>query len=102
MNFAIKATYCETSDGKCIPIFKNPKEMAFKKSNKGCIAVYRSDAWLDENGDLKFTFYAEDGLTFEEASNDPNNKLVPVFKDGKMLKEYSLNEIRDRLWEGKF
>ena len=25
-----------------------------------------------------------------------------VFKDGKMIKEYSLKEIRDRLWEGKF
>jgi hypothetical protein len=25
-----------------------------------------------------------------------------VFKDGKMVKEYSLKEIRDRLWGGKF
>ena len=25
-----------------------------------------------------------------------------VFKDGKMTKEYSLKEIRDRLWDGKF
>ena len=91
LNFAIKATYCETSDGKCIPIFKNPKEMAFKKSNKGCIAVY------DVNG-----LFADDGNTFEEVSNDPANLLVPVFKDGVMLKEYSLKEIRDRLWDGRF
>lgn len=103
LNFAIKATYCETSDGKQIPIFKNPKEMAFKKSNKGCIAVYYGENKLDEDGNVIFAdFLVIDGRTFEDVSNDPNNKLQPVFKDGKMLKEYSLKEIRDRLWDGKF
>ena len=92
LNFAIKATYCETSDGKQIPIFKNPKEMAFKKSNKGCIAVYDVDGQI----------FADDGKTFEDVSRDPDNLLVPVFRNGEMLKEYNLKEIRDRLWEGKF
>ncbi len=94
MNFAIKATYCETKDGKEIPIFKNPKEMAFKKSNKGCIVVWKDAV----DGRLAY----RDGLSFNEASNDKNNQLEVVFKDGKMIKEYSLAEIRNTLWEGEF
>src|SRR5699024_16154 len=34
----IKATYCEIND-KPYPIFKNPKEGGFKKSQKGCCIV---------------------------------------------------------------
>lgn len=93
LNFAIKATYCETKDGKCVPIFKNPKEMAFKKSNKGCIVVHS-----DSFGNLT----AEDNKTFQEASNDPRNELIPVFRDGEMIVSYSLNEIRQHLHGGKF
>jgi len=93
LNFAIKATYCETRDGLCVPIFKNPKEMAFKKSNKGCIAVYR-----DDDGNL----FAQDQRTFAEVSDDRDNQLIPVFRDGKMLMEYSLSSIRNRLHGGKF
>ena len=92
LNVAIKATYCEDRYGHEIPIFKNPKEMAFKKSNKGCIVVY------DLDGELK----AIDGRSFKETEDDPINVLIPVFKDGKILKEYSLQEIRARLHGGKF
>lgn len=88
----IKATYCEI-DGKPTFIFKDPKEGGFKTSQKGCCVVY------EENGELKY----KDQFTFEQAHGvDSANLLQPVFKDGKMLKEQSLSEIRARLHGGKF
>ena len=88
----IKATYCEI-DGKPYPIFKNPKEGGFKKSQKGCCVVRK-----DENG----TYSYQDEFNWEEAVNAKDNELVTVFKDGVLVREQSLAEIRDRLQEGKF
>lgn len=88
----IKATYCEI-DGKPYPIFKNPKEGGFKKSQKGCCSVFKQ-------GFDPMSFV--DGLTWEEACADPMNMLETVFKDGKLAKEYSLAEIRDNLHKGCF
>ena len=85
----IKATYCEI-DGKPYPIFKNPKEGGFKKSQKGCCVVW----------ELNDTIQFADGLTWDEAYKA--NMLKPVFKDGEMIKEYSLYEIRERLHGGRF
>lgn len=90
----IKATYCEI-DGKPFPIFKNPKDGGFKKSQKGCCRVYtRCDG----------SIYYEDELTWEQATDYEKrvNMLIPVFKDGELLKEQSLKEIRDRLHGGEF
>lgn len=90
----IKATYCEI-DGKPFPIFKNPKDGGFKKSQKGCCRVYtRCDG----------SIYYEDELTWEQATEyeKRGNMLIPVFKDGELLKEQSLKEIRDRLHGGEF
>ena len=90
----IKATYCEI-DGKATPIFKNPKDGGFKKSQKGCCRVYtRCDG----------SIYYEDGLTWKQAIDyeKRGNMLIPVFKDGELLKEQSLKEIRDRLHGGEF
>lgn len=90
----IKATYCEI-DGKPFPIFKNPKDGGFKKSQKGCCLVYP-----DYDGELCYM----DGLTWEEATDyeEHDNMLKPVFKDGILLKEQSLMEIRNELHGGKF
>lgn len=87
----IKATYCEI-DGVPTPIFKDPKEGGFKKSQKGCCIVT-----LDENGNYTFT----DQHSWEEACV-PENQLKQVFKDGKLLCEQSLSEIRNRLHHGQF
>lgn len=84
----IKATYCEI-DNKPYPIFKNPKEGGFKKSQKGCCVVF---------DDLSF----QDGYTWNDACNTAGNMLQPVFKDGILLKEQSLQEIRNVLHEGQF
>lgn len=86
----IKATYCEI-DGKPYPIFKNPKDGGFKKSQKGMCYVY-----TDDNGEIKY----QDGYT---ADNLPTgNMLETVFKDGKLVKEFTLNDIRQRLHGGVF
>lgn len=87
----IKATYCEV-DKKPIPIFKNPKEGGFKKSQKGLCYVY-----IDKEGTLNF----KDGFTKENIPKD-NNLLETVFKDGKLIVEQSLAEIRNLLNNKKF
>ena len=87
----IKATYCEIN-GEPYPIFKNPKDGGFKKSQRGCCVV-----WEDEWG-----INYEDGYTWKEASTFEGNLLQPVFKDGHMVKQYTLAEVRNNLHGGKF
>lgn len=87
----IKATYCEI-EGKPVPIFKDPKEGGFKTSQKGCCIVKEKD------GKITFT----DGHTFQEVCNDKENLLQVVFKDGKLIKEQSLSEIREIINNGAF
>ena len=89
---AFKATYCEI-EGQPYPIFKAPKEGGFKTSQKGCCVVYRNDA-----GELSY----EDGYTWDEACVDPRNELEVVFKDGQMVREQSLAEVRHILHGGEF
>ena len=85
----IKATYCEI-DGEPYPIFKNPKDGGFKKSQKGCCVVYTNNN----------TLCYSDELSWNEAC--VGNMLKTVFKDGTLVKEQSLVEIRDRLHGGNF
>ena len=86
---AIKATYCEDDAGKPIPIFKNPKTDTghFKKSQKGCCCVYF------DGSDFSYV----DGKTYKETLQDPDNQLLPVFCNGRMVNDYSLDEIRKTL-----
>lgn len=101
---AIKAVYAElkNEDGSItkMPIYKDPKTdretgFSFKKSQKGCCSVFWKDKW-----NKRLTY--EDGLTWDEACNDASNMLQPVFRDGKLLKEYTLNEVRQKLNDGNF
>jgi len=105
---AIKATY-GVVNGEEIFIFKDPKTdrdtgNGFKKSQRGLCHVH----YNVEDDSQTITF--EDGLRqldLDEyvCQNDgmvSDNLLQPVFKDGKMLKEYTLAEIRDRLHGGNF
>ena len=93
----IKATYCEIN-GKPTPIFKNPKDGGFKKSQKGCCSVYLVD---NQDGNISIDFV--DGLTWCSAHEDnPYNLLKPVFRNGSILHEQSLAEIRDILHAGEF
>lgn len=97
----IKATYCEI-DGKPFPIFKNPKDGGFKKSQKGCCVVYEDEVRLIDESyggtELKY----QDGFTWDEACADPRNILKTVFKDGVLTKEFTLAEVRANLHGGNF
>lgn len=90
---AVKATYAEDADGKPIMIFKNPKtdDGHFKKSQRGCCRVFR-----EEEGNYAYV----DGLTWAEAQ--VNNELTTVFKDGAMVREYTLAEVRNNMHKGRF
>lgn len=109
-HIAVKATYCEDRDGNEYPIFKDPKNYRIvdgkhipvdkvavgeisKKSHKGMCCVS-----MNENGKI----VCEDGFTattIKEVAN--KNMFIPVFRDGTMLKEYTLAEIRNRLYVDK-
>jgi nicotinamide phosphoribosyltransferase len=94
---AIKACYAEFADeyGNMIykSIYKDPKTdretgHGFKKSHKGwCIVTRNSDGNL----------VCEDDYYFWEGTHSSPNLLLPIFKDGKFIKETSLSEIRNRL-----
>jgi nicotinamide phosphoribosyltransferase len=92
---AVKATYCEalSTDGTKyfeIPIFKDPiTDDGTKKSARGLLRV---DEVPVEGG--KTTFVLRDNVSWEE---EDGGALVTVFDDGVLVKEYSLQEIRDRL-----
>lgn len=88
----IKATYCEI-DHKPYPIFKNPKEGGFKKSQKGCCLVYKND-----NGELCY----KDEYTWEEASCNSKQELKAIFRDSELLIDDSLANIRNRLHNNNF
>ena len=89
--YAIKATYGEDANGNPVMIYKQPKALSWKKSPKGCIIVAPDGQ--------SYT----DGHTFEEAHGEGvENLLELVFKDGKIVKETSLKEIRDRMYPEGF
>lgn len=87
---AIKATYGEINN-EPIMIFKNPKELSWKKSQKGCVVVSKNGEEYSDN------------FTYEEAHlENKENLLEPVFENGRMLKEQTLAEIRNRLYPEGF
>jgi len=78
-----KATYIEV-DGKPRPIFKSPKTGAWKKSHKGLLRV---------NEDLSVT----ENVSWDEQGG----MLKPVFKDSVLLREWTLDEIRENAKKSK-
>lgn len=88
----IKATYCEI-DHKPYPIFKNPKEGGFKKSQKGCCLVYKND-----NGELCY----KDEYTWKEDSCNSKQELKAIFRNSELLIDDSLANIRNRLHNNNF
>lgn len=85
LGFAMKATWCQVN-GEPREIFKSPKtDSGMKKSLKGLIRVDK-----DENG----VYYATDCVSKEE---EAGGCLETVFENGRLVKETSLKEIRERL-----
>lgn len=86
--FALKATYAVVN-GEGIKIFKDPKtDDGVKKSLKGMVGVAKN-----ANGSLRYV----DDLNELQLSNLVNNIMRPIFKDGKLLVNDSLQQIRDRI-----
>lgn len=91
---AVKATYGEIN-GAPLMIYKNPATDTdhFKKSQKGLCRVFRG-----ADGNL----ICQDGFDQNTLTPDMENLLQPVFRDGKMVREFTLKEIRERLHGGEF
>lgn len=87
----IKATYCEINN-KPYPIFKNPKDGGFKKSQKGCCKVW------NDSGNIVFKDEYNASIM-----DDPENLLKPVFVDGSFIGQpNTLQDIRNILNGGAF
>ncbi|MEX3713383.1 nicotinate phosphoribosyltransferase [Cytobacillus horneckiae] len=87
LGFAMKATYAEVN-GEERMLFKDPKtDDGTKRSLRGRVWVGRSP-----NGHIQFT----DGLTKDMTFRSPN-LLETVFINGELVRDESLNEIRERL-----
>lgn len=83
--FALKSTLV-TINGDEKQIFKDPKtDKGTKKSQKGAVAVLQTEAGLT---------YVDGLYSTDVVSGD---MLVEVFRDGKILVDQSLSEIRYRL-----
>jgi nicotinamide phosphoribosyltransferase len=81
--FAVKSTY-GVVDGEPVSIFKKPKtDSGLKNSAKGLLFV-NNDGSLEEEVSV-------------EREADESGMLKTVFKDGKLLIETSLAEIRNRI-----
>ncbi|WP_462251184.1 nicotinate phosphoribosyltransferase [Ekhidna sp.] len=81
--FAMKATYGEVN-GQGREIFKDPKtDDGTKKSARGLLGIYK-----DANGNLEM----KDRADYE---TEAGGELKTVYKDGQLLVEMSLAEIRD-------
>lgn len=82
--FAIKATSCEIN-GEYREIVKDPITDVSKKSHKGLIKLIK-------NSDGQF-------VTLDQVSEieEKEGLLELVFKDGKLIKEQTLDQIRERV-----
>lgn len=90
LGFAMKATYGEIN-GEPREIFKDPAtDDGTKKSARGLIAVYETEGLPSDPGD----FYQVDQVTWAEVDDCA---FQPVFRNGSLMNEQTLGEIRDRL-----
>ncbi len=86
--FALKSTYA-IKDGKEVFLYKDPiTDDGTKKSQKGKVIVFN-----DEDGIRYVDSYNQETLD----SISSHNILKPLFKNGRILREQSLNDIRNKL-----
>ena len=83
---AVKATYAEDEKGKPINIFKQPKAISWKKSQKGCCIVAPDGmSYTDEH-------------TWDEVINAKDNLLEQVFYNGRLAWETNLAQVRRNMY----
>jgi nicotinamide phosphoribosyltransferase len=83
---AVKATYAEDENGNPINIFKQPKAISWKKSQKGCCIVAPDG--------MSYT----DGHTWDEVINAKDNLLEQVFYNGRLAWETDLAQVRRNMY----
>ncbi|HET8685214.1 MAG TPA: nicotinate phosphoribosyltransferase [Methanosarcina sp.] len=82
--FAMKGTWC-VIDGEALDIYKDPAtDSGVKKSAKGLLRIEK------ENG--RFVQYDQ-----QTPEQEAQGELKVVFEDGKLVKEYTLEEVRANL-----
>lgn len=79
--YAIKCSAIMNKEGKWMDVYKDPKN-SFKKSKRGLTGLYLEDGKMV----TKSTDY--------DTMNSDLNLLKPVFENGKILKMFTLDEIR--------
>lgn len=92
---AVKATYGKMSDGTEVKIFKNPKTDSanFKKSQRGLCIVKKED------GDI---VYEDDLLENEYNALRNENCMITMYRNGQIMHQETLYEIRNRLHNMNF
>lgn len=86
MKFAMKASAAKI-EGLWRDVYKDPVTDRGKRSKKGRLAVIRTS-----DGDIK--------TIREQDLGQRNNLLVPVFKNGQILKDYDFEQVRARAASG--
>lgn len=88
--FALKTTY-GVVNGKELLLYKDPiTDDGTKKSQRGMVAVVNKDSKLE---------YIDNLYKADKEKQLDNDLLIPVFKDGKLLKDWTLEEIRETVKE---
>lgn len=87
LGFAVKAT-AATVNGVDIELFKDPKtDDGTKKSARGRLVV------VGDSGNYSLIDQIQDSIYVGYI-----DRLKPLFKDGKLVRETSFDEIKTRLW----
>lgn len=93
--FALKTTY-GVVNGKELLLYKDPiTDDGTKKSALGRVAVVEKDGELT----LVDGLYQKDWLGYHLSKTGEKDQMIDVFKDGKLLVDWTLEEIRDRVKE---
>ena len=86
--FALKCSSIKVA-GVWRDVFKDPITDAGKKSKKGRLMLWEIEPTVGEP--IKYITAAEDTFKYDKNCYEA---LVPVFENGKVLKEYSFTEVR--------
>jgi nicotinamide phosphoribosyltransferase len=90
LKFAFKCSSAVVN-GKERDVFKQPATASWKNSKKGRLSLVQSDVFLTALGTPWGTMQ-----DFRQVAEGHVNHLVEVFRDGKVLVEYTLEQIRER------
>lgn len=87
--FALKTTY-GVVNGNELMLYKDPiTDDGTKKSQKGRVVVIEKDGQLQYQDELDMKSWVSLHVT--------EDKMIDVFKNGKLLKDWTLQEIRERI-----